>query len=47
MGVKIILDSEETKRFKACFIEDARRILAERKQAKKEAKKEANKRKEA
>lgn len=38
LGIKIVLNDEETKRFKACFIEDARRILAERKRAEREAK---------
>ena len=33
MGVKIILNDEETKRFKSLLIEPARRILAERKKA--------------
>lgn len=42
MGVKIILNSEQTKRFKACFIEEARRILAERKRLAKQTKKKDN-----
>ncbi|WP_169823135.1 hypothetical protein [Anaerobacillus alkalilacustris] len=38
MGVKIILDAEQSKRFLSCFIDDARRIIAERKRAERMAK---------
>lgn len=38
MGVKIVLNAEQSKRFLSCFIEDARRILIERKRAEKKAK---------
>ena len=45
LGVKIRLNAEQTKRFKACFIEDARRILAERQrlEREKEAENQSNK----
>lgn len=39
LGIKIVLNAEETKRFKALLIEPARRILAERKRAQKEQQK--------
>ncbi|MGO4890332.1 hypothetical protein ACJ2A9_21500 [Anaerobacillus sp. MEB173] len=36
MGVKIRLNAEQTKKFKACFIDDARRIQADRQRAARE-----------
>lgn len=38
MGVKIKLNAEQTKKFLGCFVDEARRVLTERKRAEQEAK---------